>query len=141
MGKLNLGWTNTRKVSPQWKWRDGESIVYPPGKWLDGGVLSSRLVGTCYGLEKPGCELTYARVKCYICHVVGDPSWVLIDSDCRYFWDIKTRSLPCIVVNNYNKNCVMQKKARLGQVNELDQVNLEQGNHLTWKIKVGLRTK
>jgi hypothetical protein len=35
----------------------------------------------------------------------------------------------------------MQKKARLGQVNELDQVNLEQGNNLTWKIKAGLRTK
>jgi hypothetical protein len=47
--------------------------VYPPSKRLDGGVLSSRLTGTCSGLEKPGCELTYARVKCYICRVVGDP--------------------------------------------------------------------
>jgi hypothetical protein len=47
--------------------------VYPPGKRLDGGVLSSRLVGTHSGLEKLGGELTYARVKCYICHVVGDP--------------------------------------------------------------------
>jgi hypothetical protein len=25
------------------------------------------------------------------------PSWVLIDSDRRYFSDMKTRSLPCIV--------------------------------------------
>jgi hypothetical protein len=25
------------------------------------------------GLEKPGCELTYVRCECYICHVVGDP--------------------------------------------------------------------
>jgi hypothetical protein len=24
-------------------------------------------------MNRPGCELTYARVKCYICHVVGDP--------------------------------------------------------------------
>jgi hypothetical protein len=47
--------------------------VYPPGKRLDGGVLSSQVAGTRSGLEKPGCELTYARVKCYICRVVGDP--------------------------------------------------------------------
>jgi hypothetical protein len=47
--------------------------VYPPVKRLDGGVLSSRLARTRSGLEKPGCELTYARVKCYICRVVGDP--------------------------------------------------------------------
>jgi hypothetical protein len=73
MGKLSLGWTNTRKASPQWEWRDGESIVYPPSKRLDGGVLSSRLAGTHSSLEKPVGELTYARVKCYICRVVGDP--------------------------------------------------------------------
>jgi hypothetical protein len=54
MGKLSLGWTNTRKAGPQWEWGDGESIVYPPGKRLDGGVLSSRLAGTHSGLEKPG---------------------------------------------------------------------------------------
>jgi hypothetical protein len=24
-------------------------------------------------LRKPGCVLAYARVKCYICHVVRDP--------------------------------------------------------------------
>jgi hypothetical protein len=47
--------------------------VYPPGKRLDGGVLISQWAGARYGLEKPGCELTYARVKCYICRVVGDP--------------------------------------------------------------------
>jgi hypothetical protein len=44
--------------------------VYPPGKRLDGGVLSYRLAGTYSGLEKPMAELTYARVKCYICRVV-----------------------------------------------------------------------
>jgi hypothetical protein len=48
-------------------------VLYPPGKRLDGGVLGSRLVGTCSSLEKPMCELTYAGVKCYICRVVGDP--------------------------------------------------------------------
>jgi hypothetical protein len=35
--------------------------------------LCSRLVWTHSDLEKSGCELTYARVKCYICRVVGDP--------------------------------------------------------------------
>jgi hypothetical protein len=25
------------------------------------------------GLKNPGGELTYARVKCYICRVIGDP--------------------------------------------------------------------
>jgi hypothetical protein len=35
--------------------------------------LCSRLVWTRSGLKKPGGELTYARVKCYICHVIGDP--------------------------------------------------------------------
>jgi hypothetical protein len=73
MGKLSLGWTNTRKADPQWEWRDGKSIVYPPGKRPDGGVLSSRLAGTRSGLEKPMGDLTYARVKCYIYRVVGDP--------------------------------------------------------------------
>jgi hypothetical protein len=73
MGKISLGWTNTRKVSLQWEWRVGKIIMYPPGKRLDGGVLSSRLAGTLSGLEKLGCELTYARIKCYICRVVGDP--------------------------------------------------------------------
>jgi len=73
MGKLSLGWTNTKKVGLQWEWRDGESIVYPPSKRMNGGVLKSRLAGTRFGLEKPRCELTYASVKCYICCVVGDP--------------------------------------------------------------------
>jgi hypothetical protein len=73
MAKLSLGWTKTRKVAPQWEWREGESIVYPPDNRLDGGVLSSRLAGTRSGLEKPGCELTYIRGECYICRVVGDP--------------------------------------------------------------------
>jgi hypothetical protein len=73
MDKLSLGWTNTRKAGPQWEWKNGESIVYPPGKRLDGGVLRSQLARTHSGLEKSRCELTYARVKCYICYVVGDP--------------------------------------------------------------------
>jgi hypothetical protein len=44
------------------------------------------------------CELTNARVKCYICHVVGDPRWILIDSDRRYFSDMKTWSLTYTIV-------------------------------------------
>jgi hypothetical protein len=35
--------------------------------------LCSRLVRTRSGLKNPGGELTYARVKCYICRVIGDP--------------------------------------------------------------------
>jgi hypothetical protein len=77
MGKLSLSWTNTRKAGPQWEWRDGESIVYRPGKRLDGGVLSSRLAGTRSGLEKLVGELTYAMVKCYIYRVVGDPQLII----------------------------------------------------------------
>jgi hypothetical protein len=73
MGKLSLGRTNTRTARTHWEWRDSESNVCPPGKWLDGGVLCSRVASTCSGLEKPVGELTYARVKCYICRVVGDP--------------------------------------------------------------------
>jgi hypothetical protein len=47
--------------------------VYPPSKRMDGGVLCSPLVGTHSVLAKPMYELTYERVKCYICRVVGDP--------------------------------------------------------------------
>jgi hypothetical protein len=35
--------------------------------------LCSRLARTFSGLKNPGGKLTYARVKCYICSVVGDP--------------------------------------------------------------------
>jgi hypothetical protein len=35
--------------------------------------LQHILAWTRFGLEKPGGELIYARVKCYICRVVGDP--------------------------------------------------------------------
>ena len=102
MGKLSLGWTNTRKVGPQWEWRDGESIVYPPGKRLDGGVLSSRLAGTRSGLEKPSGELTYARVKCYICRVVRDPQLGINRFGSPNFADMKTRSSILIVDNKRN---------------------------------------
>jgi hypothetical protein len=92
MGKLSLGWTNTRKASPQWEWRDGESIMYPPGKRLDGGVLSSRLAGTRSGLEKPMSELTYVRVKCYICRVIRDPQLGINQFGSPNFSDMKTGS-------------------------------------------------
>jgi hypothetical protein len=67
MGKLSLGQTNTRKVNTQWEWRDGESSVYP--SWQEAG----RWCICALGWREPGGELTYARVKCYICRVVGDP--------------------------------------------------------------------
>jgi hypothetical protein len=92
MGKLSLGWTNTRKAGPQWEWRDGESIVYLHGKGLDGGVLSSRLVGTHSSLTKSMGELTYARVKCYICRVVGDPQQGINQFGSPNFSDMKTGS-------------------------------------------------
>jgi hypothetical protein len=74
MGKLCLRQTNTRKANKQWEWRDGESSVYL--LWQDArrwcicalGWREPDLV-----LRKPDGELTYARVKCYICRVVGDP--------------------------------------------------------------------
>jgi hypothetical protein len=37
--------------------------------------------------------LTYARVKCYICRVIGDPELNIIDLDHRNFADMKTWSL------------------------------------------------
>ena len=43
------------------------------GKRLDGGVYMLSVGVNHSGLEKPGGELTYARVKCYICRMVGDP--------------------------------------------------------------------
>jgi hypothetical protein len=43
------------------------------GKRLDGGVSVLSIGVNRSGLEKPSGELTYARVKCYICRVVGDP--------------------------------------------------------------------
>jgi hypothetical protein len=58
----------------QWEWRDGESSVYPP--WQEAGRWCICALGwrePWSGLKKPGGDLTYARVKCYICRVVGDP--------------------------------------------------------------------
>jgi hypothetical protein len=71
--------------------------VYPPGKRLDGGVLSSQLAGTRSSLEKPGCELTYARVKRYICRVLGDLQLGINRFGSPYFSDMKTGSLTVIV--------------------------------------------
>jgi hypothetical protein len=51
----------------QWEWRDGESSVYPP--WQEAG----RWCICALGWREPGLVLTYARVKCYICRVIGDP--------------------------------------------------------------------
>jgi hypothetical protein len=99
MGKLSLGWTNTRKVGPQWEWREGESIVYPLGKRLEGGVLRSWLARTRSGLEKIVGKLTYARVKWYTCRVVGDPQPGINRFGSPNFSDMKTGSSTLIVDN------------------------------------------
>jgi hypothetical protein len=57
--------------------------------------------------------LTYARVKCYICHVIGDPQLSIIDSGRRTFTVMKTWSLPYNLsqdVNIMDKNDVVLKR-------------------------------
>jgi hypothetical protein len=76
--------------------------VYPPSKRLDGGVLNSQLVGTRSGLEKSVCKLTYARVKYYICRVVGDPQLGINRFRSPNFSDMKTGSSTLIVDNKRN---------------------------------------
>jgi hypothetical protein len=73
--------------------------VYPTSKRLDCGVLSSRLAGTRSGLEKLVGELTYARVKCYICRVVGDPHMGINRFKSLNFSDMKTGSSTLILDN------------------------------------------
>jgi hypothetical protein len=51
--------------------------------------------------------LTYARVKCYICRVIGDPQLSIIDSDRRTFAVMKTWSLPYNLSRDVN---IMNKK-------------------------------
>jgi hypothetical protein len=43
------------------------------GKRLDGGVSVLSVSVNLIWFKNPGDELTYARVKCYICRVIGDP--------------------------------------------------------------------
>jgi hypothetical protein len=54
--------------------------------------------------------LIYARVKCYICRVIGDPQLSIINLDRRTFMVMKTWSLPYNLsqdVNFMNKNDVV----------------------------------
>jgi hypothetical protein len=46
MGKPEPGYSICEKTIVHWEWRDGESGVYPPGTWLDGGVPYSRVAWT-----------------------------------------------------------------------------------------------
>jgi hypothetical protein len=55
----------------QWEWRDGESSVYPP--WQEAGRWCICALGWREPDKDPGGKLTYERVKCYICRVIGDP--------------------------------------------------------------------
>jgi hypothetical protein len=57
--------------------------------------------------------LTYARVKCYICRVIGDPQLSIIDSDRRTFAVMKTWSLTYNLsqdVNIMNKNDIVSMR-------------------------------
>jgi hypothetical protein len=94
MGKLCLGRTNTRKATTQWEWRDSESSVYPmwqeTGRWsictLDGHepILVLRNLGVSWHMQ--GLSAKYVVWLEIL-------NWVLIDSDRRYFSDMKTWSL------------------------------------------------
>jgi hypothetical protein len=59
---------------------------WPRAQFIEGASGGS-------GLKNPGGGLTYARVKCYICRVIGDPQLSIIDSDRRTFAVMKTWSL------------------------------------------------
>jgi hypothetical protein len=62
--------------------------------------------------------LTYARVKCYICRVIGDPQLSIIDSDRRTFAVMKTWSLP-YTYNSSKDEGLVKKLASVGKVIEL----------------------
>ena len=74
MGKPEPGYSIREKTIAQWECRDGESGVYAPGTWLDGGVLCSRVARTysCGG-GSVGMVDMCKRIKGSICRVVGDP--------------------------------------------------------------------
>ena len=63
------------------------------GKRLDGGVSVLSVGVNLIWLKNPGGELTYARVKCYICRVIGDPQLGINRFGSPYFSDKKTWSL------------------------------------------------
>jgi hypothetical protein len=62
--------------------------------------------------------LIYARVKCYICRVIGDPQLSIIDSDRRTFAVMKTWSLTYTKQSTEDDGFV-KKLASAGQVIEL----------------------
>jgi hypothetical protein len=95
MGKLCLGQTNTRKATTQWEWRDGESIVYP--LWQEAGRWSICALGwreSILVLRNPVESYHMLGLSATYVVWVEIPSWVLIDSNRRYFSDMKTWSLP-----------------------------------------------
>jgi hypothetical protein len=67
------------------------------------GVVCSRVARTFHVMEDPWEWQTCAKElrEAYVVWL-EIPSWVLIDSYCRYFSVMKTRSSTCIVVNKYN---------------------------------------
>jgi hypothetical protein len=94
MGKLCLGWTNTRKATTQWEWRDGESSVYPP--WQEARLWCICGLGWCEPimvLRNPVVSWHMQGLSATYVVWLEIPSWVLIDSVLRYFSDMKTWSL------------------------------------------------
>ena len=70
--------------------------------------------------------MTYARVKCYICRVIGDPQLSIIDSDRRTFAVMKTWSLPYNLSQDVNHN--EQKSCCIDEMVKLDQMQTESIN-------------
>jgi hypothetical protein len=94
MGKLFLGRTKTRKATTQWEWRDGESSVYP--SWQEAGRWCICALGwrePILVLRNPVASLHMQGLNAIYVVWLEIPSWVLIDSDRRYFSDMKTWSL------------------------------------------------
>jgi hypothetical protein len=95
MGKLFLGQTNTRKANTQWEWRDGESSMYPP--WQEAGRGCICALGWSEPdlvLRNPVASWDMQWLSATYVVWLEIPNWVLIDSDRRYFSDMKTWSLP-----------------------------------------------
>jgi hypothetical protein len=75
----------------QWEWRDGESSVYPP--WQEAGRWSICALGwrePILVLKNPGVSWHMQGLSATYGMWLEILSWLLIDSDRRYFSDMKT---------------------------------------------------
>jgi hypothetical protein len=135
MGKLCLDCTNTRKATTQWEWRDDESSVYP--SWQEAGRWSIYALGwhePILVLRNSGASWYMQGLSATYVMWLEIPSRVLIDSDCRYFSDMKTWSLTYMSQQvNWRGD---KEMASIGQVLDIRiERNLDAGNYLTWQVK------